>query len=461
MLLSKKLAVMKFGGSLIDFSGANIPLIAKRISDIRKIKDLGPVAVFSAPNGVTDKLQAVGDATALGREISVDPIFSSFLGLAAKYLEGDLIEGFQNQLNRHRRDVEEALLKIDRRFDGSARAKVLTSGGELITATLMSYILNSQGLDSCCLDKVAWPIVTNDDFENATPDLQLSRNNLSEVVRFLEDGMVVCVAGFLGMTSDGLETVLGKGGSDQTAVFLSCLLRDRYEVETILLKDSPVQSADPAIVKNQKLQRISTITYNEASKATISGMTIVQNAAVRLARTQKLPVVIAPLRDLNIRTVIQGEDVDPQVVKCVTGRRNCAIVSMRNERSRSIEDCLRLWERYDGFLDLGAEVMDTGQVIRDFLVLDADFVRKNEKRLKSFDEEMDIEYGVGIVTLIGDKMRNSPGVASIAIRSIPTTNIKRGVFSPHTSQIMLVVDEEDVPKVITVFHSQLDKINKV
>ena len=199
------------------------------------------------------------------------------------------------------------------------------------------------------------------------------------------------------------------------------------------------------------------MTYNEAQKATIFGMTIVQNAAVRIARSHKVPISVAPLSDPTLKTLIQTNDPNPQAVKCVTGLKDCAIITLNNERSRSLEDCLVFWEDYDGFLDLGAEVMDTGQVLRDFLVLDANFVRRNETRLRSFDKEMKVEYGLGTVTLVGDKMRDTPGVASIAINAIPKTNIIRGLLAPHTSQIMLVVNEDDVSNAIRDIHFELTK----
>ena len=449
---------MKFGGGLLDFSGRNMPLIVKRLSEMKRAKDLGPLAVFSAPQGVTDRLQAIGEAKALSLPYDLDHIFNSFSELGSAHVREDLIGKFQNELIKHRRDVEEALLKVDKRFNGSIRAKVLTSGGELPTSTLMSNILRSQGLESCDLDKSTWPIVTDDDYENATPDYELSRKNLSRLVSLIEDGRVVCVAGFLGMTQDGLETVLGRGGSDQTAVFLSALLTDHYTIETILLKETPVQTADPKIVSDQERKRVPIMTYNEAQKATVSGMTIVQNAAVRLARSHQLPIKVAPLSDLEMLTMIQAEDPNPMLVKCVTGLRNCATITTNTDRSRSLEDCIRLWEGYDGFLDLGAEITETGQVIRDFLVLDADFVRRNEERLRSFDKEMKIEYGLGIVTLIGDQMRTSSGIASIAIGSIPNINIRRGVFTPHTSQIILILDERDVWNAVKAIHSAISKI---
>ncbi|MGA3297389.1 MAG: hypothetical protein ABSD41_08055, partial [Candidatus Bathyarchaeia archaeon] len=316
---------------------------------------------------------------------------------------------------------------------------------EMLTAAMMSYVLNSKGLHASFLDKTIWPIVTDDNFENATPDFEMSSKNLPPLLHLIEEKRIISIGGFMGVTHDGLETLLGRGGSDQTAVFLSLLLKDHYEIETILFKETPVQSADPRIVKEEELRRIPVMTYNEAQKASIFGMTIVQNAAVRIARSHKVPISVAPLSDPTLKTLIQTNDPNPQAVKCVTGLKDCVIITMNNERS------------YDGFLDLGAEVMDTGQVLRDFLVLDANFVRRNETRLRSFDKEMKLEYGLGTVTLVGDKMRDTPGVASIAINAIPKTNIRRGVLAPHTSQIMLVVNEDDVSNTIRDIHSELTK----
>ena len=452
----KTLAVMKFGGSLIDFRGTNIPLVVDRIAELKRTKDLGPLAVFSAPKGVTDKLHAIGEAKALDRDYDLDTIFSSYSDLAAGLLSKNLFGEFQQTLDDYRTEVEETLSRIDRRFTRMLRAKVLTSGGELPTAALMSFILESAGLKSCFLDKANWPIITDDNFENATPYLEMSSKSLRPLLERLGEGRIVCIGGFMGVTHDGLATLLGRGGSDQTAIILSLLLRDQFNVETILLKETPVQSADPKVVKDQEeLVRVSTMSYNEAQKATVSGMTIVQNAAVRIARANKLPITVAPISDLQLGTHIQTEDPNPQAVKCVTGLTDCAVITMKNERSRSLEDCLVLWEDYDGFLDLGSEVMDTGQVLRDFLVYDAEFVRKNEERLRSFDREMRVEYGLGIVTLVGDKMKNTPGVASIAIDSIPRINIERGIFAPHTSQIILVVNGTDVSEAIREIHRQL------
>jgi aspartate kinase len=333
-------------------------------------------------------------------------------------------------------------------------------GGELAMSILMNYILKSQELDSCNLSMEDWPIVTDDNFEDALPNYELSKKRLHSLIEPLEEGKVVLLAGFLGVTADGLETILGRGGSDLTAVFASCLLKDCYSTKTLLYKDVPVQSADPKVVRGQKTEHVNSLTYNEAHKASMMGMKIVQSPAIAMARRFGQSLIVVPIDDPKMYTIIESEASGGEVVKCLTGKSGCAILSMNDEKSRSFEDSLRIWERRNDFMDLGAETMETGERIRDFLFLDSDFLKKNEEKIRGFDENMRINYGLGVVTLIGDRMKDSPGVASLAISAISGINIKRGIFAPHTSQIILVVEEKNVNITVKAIHQKKQELNK-
>jgi aspartate kinase len=349
---------------------------------------------------------------------------------------------------------------VNRRFSGNIKAKVLTYAGEIATAALMNNILLSHGINSANLSLNDWPIVTDDDFEDATPNYELSLRRVHVFTKPLDAGKVVCMAGFLGETSDRLETILGRGGSDLSAVFVSCLLKQKYDAQTLLYKDVPVQSADPKVVKGQKTELITSLTYNEAHKASMMGMKIVQSSAIALARNYSVPLKVVPIDAPAEFCTIQAENAGSQIVKCLTGKTGCAILSMRDEKSRSLEDSLRIWERRNDFMDLGAEALETGEHIRDFLFLDSDFLRKNEERLKAFDPQLKIDYGLGVVTLIGDRMKDSHGVASIAISSIQGMNIKRGIFAPHTSQIIIVVEDKNVKAAVAAIHQKMAALNK-
>lgn len=460
-MLKKKLAIAKFGGSLLDVEGKNIPKIIQRIKELRIKNDVGPIVVFSAPNGTTDWLIKIGESYAQSSPISVDPVFEVYYNFIKLYVA----KKFQNEALKKIDNLKsltiDALNSINKRFSGNNRARILTFGGELAMAAVMDNVMKSNGLDSIQIPLIEWPIITDDGFDDASPNYALSKKNRRILFQNLENGKIVSMAGFLGVTTDGLETVLGRGGSDLTAVFLSCLLRKFFSTQTILFKDIPIQSADPKVVSKQSTDHINALTYNEAHKASMMGMKIVQHPAIAIARRFSQPLLIVPFNNLDKYSIIQTKSSGNEVVKCITGKTGAAILSMNDEKSHTFEDSLRIWEKRNDFLDLGAETLETGIRIRDFLFLDSDFLKRNEEKLKGFDENLKIEYGLGVVTLIGDKMKNSPGVASIAISSISGINIKRGIFAPHTSQIIIVVDERNVNPTVAAIHSKLNELNQI
>ena len=455
----KKLSVAKFGGKLIDVEGKGIPKILKRIKELRAKDGLGPVVVFSAPMGCTDELIRIGEAYAQSTPVSTDSVFQIYKRVAKLHVKGKYLHLCLAELARFEACVHEALAAVNKRFGGNVKAKVLTIGGELATSVLMNFIMKSNGLDSSILSVEDWPIVTDDTFEDAMPIYEASKKRLDSLAKPLEEGKAISMAGFLGVTVDGLETVLGRGGSDLTAVFTSCLLKTKYHTETLLYKDVPIQSADPNVTKGQKTDHVASLTYNEAHKASLMGMKIVQSPAIAMARRFMQPLFVVPIDQPEQCSVIQAELRGREVVKCLTGKAGCAILSMNDEKSHSLEDSLRVWERRNDFMDLGAETLETGESIRDFLFLDSDFLRKNEEKLKGFDENLKIEYGLGVVTLIGDRMKDSPGVASIAIGAITGINIKRAVFAPHTSQIIIVVEEKNVNATVAAIHLKKAEMN--
>jgi aspartate kinase len=440
--------------------GKGIPKIVKRIKEIRKKDGFGPIAVFSAPMGSTNELLKIGGSYAQACSLSLNPVFEVYDRLAKAHAKGKWLKQALGEIANYKGLTQATLEAVNKRFSGNVKARVATLGGELVMATLADYILKSNGLDSCCISTENWPVVTDDNFEDAAPNYELSKRRLHTLVEPLEDGKVVCLAGFLGVTADGLETILGRGGSDLTAVFISCLLKEVYATETLLFKDLPVQSADPKVVRGQETEHVKALTYNEAHKASMMGMKIVQSPAIAMARRFSQSLMVVPIDEPEMYSLIEAQESGSEIVKCLTGKSGCAILSMSDEKSHSLDDSLRIWERRNDFMDLGAETMETGDSIRDFLFLDSDFLKKNEEKLKGFDENMKVEYGLGVVTLIGDRMKDSPGVASLAISAISGINIKRGIFAPHTSQIILVVEERNVNETVAAIHLKMQELNK-
>lgn len=444
----------------MDAEGNGIPRILQRLKELKEKDAVGPIAVFSAPMGCTDELIRIGESYTQSAPASVDSVFKIYTHIAKRYVKGEYLTQALATLASYKSKTITALSGVNKRFSGNIKAKVLTHGGELPMAALVDFVMKSSGINSCCVALSEWPVVTDDNFEQAAPIYELSKKRLDALVNPLEAGKTVSLAGFLGVTTDGLETVLGRGGSDLTAVFVGCLLKSCYHTETLLFKDVPVQSADPKVAKGQVTKHVAALTYNEAHKASMMGMKILQSPAIALARRFLQPLRVIPIDETEKYSIIQSETSGSEIVKCLAGKAGCAILSMNDEKSRTLEDSLRIWEKRNDFMDLGAETLETGERIRDFLFLDSDFLRQNAEKLKGFDEALRIEYGLGVVTLIGDKMKDSAGVASIAISAIQGINIKRGIFAPHTSQIIIVVEEKNVNATVAAIHLKMTELNK-
>jgi len=212
--------VAKFGGSLLDVKGKGIPKILKRVKELKSDSSLGPIVVFSAPMGCTDGLIQIGGSYAQSAPVSVEPVFEIYDRLAKLYVKGKFLKQATAALTDYKMQTHEALASVNKRFSGNVKAKILTLGGEIAMSTLSDYIMKSNGLDSCCVPVQNWPIVTDDNFDEATPNYELSKKRINVLTEPLEDGKIISLAGFLGVTTDGLETVLGRGGSDLTAVFI-------------------------------------------------------------------------------------------------------------------------------------------------------------------------------------------------------------------------------------------------
>jgi len=106
--LRKKLSIAKFGGSLLDAEGNGISKILKRIHELKKQGEMGPIAVFSAPTGCTDELIKIGESYAQSTPTSTSSVFSVYrqivkLHVKSKYADRALaeLENYEARCGKH------------------------------------------------------------------------------------------------------------------------------------------------------------------------------------------------------------------------------------------------------------------------------------------------------------------------------------------------------------------------
>ena len=476
--------IAKFGGSALGINGILLPKVIDRIKQIIKDKNTKVLAVFSAPLtnyeekvcSMTDLAIRVGKNYASSNPVEIDILRQVYEQIAIKYVSEEKYRNeFIKNLEKFNRQVIISLKQAaeNRRFFDVVRSRTLAYSGEITMSYLMDYVIRSYGIRSDHVDIQRWPIITDDNFEAANFMVGESRQNSSHLVELIEHNEVVSIGGFIGKTIDGLETTYERGGSDRTAADAAILLHDHYETKIDFEKDSAVLSADPRIVKDN-LQYVKYLSYNEARLAGMFGMKILDPVAIQEIDDNNLdiPIVITDMtnpsnitiiqRDITAATTADNQGDNNNLVKIVTGRRNCAIVRMESITASYLIALLEKDKQYHDFIKLSPYRLDHTEITR-LLFLDADYVRRYERHFRAYDPKVEVVYGRGVVTLIGDLMWRMPKIVSTASSTVGEydINILNLDAQEETSRILIIVEDTgtNVGDAVKAIHAKRTKIH--
>ena len=175
---------------------------------------------------------------------------------------------------------------------------VLLSTGEVVSSTLLAIALKGMGYESISLSGAQAGIRTDAAHSRA----RIVGIDSKRVVRELEKGKIVIVAGFQGITDEMDITTLGRGGSDTTAVALAVSLG--AEVCQIYTDVDGVYSADPRLVP--EACRLAEIGYDEMLEMASYGAKVVHPRAVELGELFNIPILVASSFNQNPGTLIHG-----------------------------------------------------------------------------------------------------------------------------------------------------------
>src|SRR5258708_16697154 len=161
---------------------------------------------------------------------------------------------------------------------------VLVATGEQVSAALLAIRLQSMGHPTVSILAFQMNLTTDSNHGRA----RIKSLRCDRVMRALDDGQIVVVAGYQGVNPSGDITTLGRGASDLTAVALAAALKaDACEIYTDV---DGVYTADPNVCPNaQHLDRIS---YDEMLEMAGLGAKVLQTRSVELARRYNVPLVV-------------------------------------------------------------------------------------------------------------------------------------------------------------------------
>jgi homoserine dehydrogenase len=163
----------------------------------------------------------------------------------------------------------------------------LLATGEATSSALLALALNKVGISARLLDEVQTKLRTVGGGIDAVPIAVDAARLVSESRR-----AVVVLPGFVGRDESGDRTLLGRGGSDLTALFLAHELK----AHCVLIKDvDGLYTSDPACT-TVRASRFEQVGYDTAIRL---GGPVVQGKAVRFAAANKLRFSITSIGAQN------------------------------------------------------------------------------------------------------------------------------------------------------------------
>lgn len=170
----------------------------------------------------------------------------------------------------------------------------IVSIGELLSTTIISHYLNSQGLQNTWVDARNF-IATDNHYREANVDWEKTEKLIrTGIPPLFEQGFVV-TQGFIGSTSENFTTTLGREGSDYSAaIFASCL--DAAQV--CIWKDVPgVLNADPKWFDHTEL--IPELSYLDAIELTYYGATVIHPKTIKPLQNKGIDLLVRSFLDTS------------------------------------------------------------------------------------------------------------------------------------------------------------------
>lgn len=335
---------------------------------------------------------------------------------------------------------------------------MLLTAGERISNALVAMAIESLGAHARSFTGSQAGVITTGTHGNAKI-IDVTPGRLQTA---LEEGRVVLVAGFQGVSQDTKDvTTLGRGGSDTTAVAMAAALgADVCEIYTDV---DGIFSADPRIVRNAR--KLDTVTFEEMLEMAACGAKVLMLRCVEYARRHNIPVHVRSSYSDRPGTVVVGSIKDvPMEDPILTG-----VAHDRSEAKVTIV----------GLPDIPGYAAKVFRAVADADV-NIDMVLQNVSKVE--DGKTDITFTcsrdvgpaavekldslrneigfsqllyddhIGKVSLIGAGMRSHPGVTATFCEALAAVGVNIELISTSEIRISVLCRDTELDKAVVALH---------
>lgn len=338
---------------------------------------------------------------------------------------------------------------------------MLLSTGEQVSMALLAMALQELGQPAISLTGAQVGIVTEAQHSRA----RILNINTDRILRHLNEGKVVVVAGFQGISStDELEiTTLGRGGSDTSAVALAAALKaSQCEIYT----DVPgILTADPRLVPDAQL--MDEITCDEMLELASLGAKVLHPRAVEIARNYGMPLVVLSswtddpgtrvvspppqprsLEGLEIARPVDAVEFDPDQAKVamlrVPDRPGVAAKLFGEIARQDVDVDLIIQSIHEGNTNdiaftVSSDIINRAEAVSEAIAPSL----RNQKTPHSEEAEVLVERGIAKIAIAGAGMIGRPGVAALMFKTLANAGINIEMISTSEIKVSCVIDEKD------------------
>jgi len=441
--------VAKFGGTSVGDAEA----IARTASIIKGRLDRSPVVVVSALAGTTNRLIEIAEHAA-GGQLMVALSFVDELRKHHAATIGTLLAGQPTQqsvaadtdaLFDEVRNLAEALAVLGHFTPRSHDA--VAAMGERLSAPIVAAAMLTHGVPAVFVDarKV---MITSDDYGKAEPradDIALAcRAHLAPLVR---EGKVPVLGGYLGATTSGVTTTLGRGGSDYSASLLGAAM-DAEAIEIWTDVDGML-TADPRVVPDAQL--IANIRFDEAAELASFGAKVLHPSTIAPAVRKGIPVFVFNSRKPQGTGTRITFDAPRAAVRAIAGKMRTVVVKVRSPRMLAAPGALRkifeIFEKNRTSID----VVATSEVSVSVTIDDDTYLDALVAQLAAFGD-VTVERNRGIIALVGASLGESTATMARALHALGDLRLHMVSLSATGINLTLIVDGDAVHEAMRRLH---------
>ncbi|MBC7714307.1 MAG: lysine-sensitive aspartokinase 3 [Rhizobacter sp.] len=448
---SNQLIVSKFGGT--SMGDAQCMLRSANVA----LKQGSKIVVVSATSGTTNDLIELANTAEKSSwekaQVIINKIKNKHHKIAAD-LELDkssllMMDEMLGELESMSRGIH--LLK-----DCSLKAMdSMQSFGERLSSILfrqaMTLTLNKEKSNA----KSEWldvrdVLITDHQFGKARP---LTAEIVSRCEKRLgairHEEVIYVTQGFIGSTEDGMTTTLGRGGSDYSAAILAEGVKaDILEIWTDV---AGIATTDPRICPEAR--SIPEISFKEASELATFGAKILHPATLMPAIRSQIPVFVGSSFGADLGGTWIKKDVEhTPLVRAMAIRKKQVLVTVSTPEMLYSHGFLFSIFKIFNDHKVSIDAITTSEISVSMTLDDSALLNKALIRDLEQQAEVLVEEDLSLISLIGNNINHTPGLAKKIFDSISDINVRMICLGASKHNFCFIVDGTQGEEAIKRLH---------